>query len=112
MSVGTKLAVDGQLRSAETGRDLILEFKYSPADPSTLLRRRWPHVVVLLSVLLATAVVPRFLLTFLLLTSAVLLSLMGFVFLIQLPVRFFATRLRELRRSSDTTQDRQRATFG
>jgi hypothetical protein len=50
--------------------------------------------------------VPRFLLTFALLIVCIVLSLVAFIFVVQLPVRYLASRLRDPERSNRSTRAR------
>ena len=52
------------------------------------------HGLLLIALIISAVKVPHFLVTFVALSACIVISLVGFVFLVQLPVRYFASRLR------------------
>lgn len=100
--VPTKNCVDGQSHALGSQRSQIIEAKTGPVQRSDPFRFRRIHAAVLAALIASAVFVPQFLLTFLTLSLCVVMSLIGFVFLVQMPVRFFASRLRN-RSQTETT---------
>ena len=99
--------VDGRAQRPDSRQCLIIEAKTHVVRCKRA--RRWGRGVhgLLAAALIAMAVfVPRFMLTFALLIACVILSLVAFVFVVQLPVRYLASRLRDpqLRNARPVTQ--------
>ena len=93
--VPTKNCVDGQTHAFGSQCSQIIEAKTGPIERADPLRFRRVHAGLLAALIASAVFVPQFLLTFLMLSLCVVVSLIGFVFLVQMPVRFFASRLRK-----------------
>lgn len=105
--MATKSFVDGRAQRPDSRQCLILEAKTHAVYPKST--RRWGRGVRGLAAagLIAFAImVPRFLLTFALLIVCIILSLVAFIFVVQLPVRYLASRLRDPERSNRSTPAR------
>ena len=94
--MATKSFVDGRTQRPDSRQCLIIEAKTHAVHRKS--SRRWGRGVhgLLAAGLIAFAIiVPRFLLTFALLIVCVILSLVAFIFMVQLPVRYLASRFRD-----------------
>ena len=92
-----RLRIDEQALEDVRGCHLVVEAKSRPIS----VRRRptvsWYHWALMALILLCAVTVSDFFATFLLLGTAVIVSLVAFVVLIQLPIRFLANRWRARR---------------
>lgn len=100
----SKNCVDGQTHAFGDHRGQVIEAKTGPVQRTEAFRFRHLHVVLLAALIASAVFVPEFLLTFLMLSLCVVVSLIGFVFLVQMPVRFFASRLRNRTKKTEAAR--------
>ncbi len=99
--MATKSFVDGRAQGPDLRQCLIIEAKTHAVHRKS--SRHWGRGVqgLVAAGLIAFAIlVPRFLLTFALLIVCIILSLVAFILVVQLPVRFLASRFRDPAQSS------------
>ena len=87
--------VDGQTYAFDGHRGQVIEARTGPCERRSSFRFRYFHGLILAALLVSAVLVPEFLLTFMLLALCVVVSLVAFIILVQMPVQFFASRLRQ-----------------
>ncbi|MCP4190576.1 MAG: hypothetical protein GY768_08095 [Planctomycetaceae bacterium] len=100
----SKNCVDGQTHSFSASGSQIIEAKTGPFQPADSFRLRQAHLFVLAALIASVIFVPQFLMGFLMLILCVVLSLICFVFLVQMPMRFFVSRLKNRSRAETNAE--------
>ena len=99
--MASRSGIDGYSTQAH-----LFEIKGASTRRAPVFRLRWIHGLMAVCLLSSAAIDPRFLLTFLLMIFCVSVSLVGFVFLVQLPVRLVAGHLKNIGQASSAARTR------
>ena len=98
--------LDATNRPTASEISTLLELKGGRAVTRSPLRLHWQQILVASLVVCAAVMMPRIVMTCVLLLASAGLALAGFVFLVQLPVRFLSGRLHDSRNAGNVDRAR------